>query len=53
MDIGVPQKCLGPVDSEALRARILEQEPVAWQEQLLRQQGTQYSYSGLNTFILG
>lgn len=38
MDIGVPQKRLGPVDSDALRARILEQEPAAWREQLLRQQ---------------
>lgn len=38
MDIGVPQKCLGPVDAESLRARILEQEPAVWKEQLLRQQ---------------
>jgi ribosomal protein L21E len=38
MDIGIEQRCLGDVDMEALRERILAQEPAAWQEQLLRQQ---------------
>ena len=38
MDIGVPQRCLGKIDIEALQQRILAQEPDAWQEQLLRQQ---------------
>lgn len=38
MDIEVPQRCLGSVDIEALKERILAQEPEAWQEQLIRQQ---------------
>ncbi len=38
MDIGVDQRCLGPVDVTALRERILAQEPAAWTEQALRQQ---------------
>jgi hypothetical protein len=38
MDIKVEQKCLGPIDIEVLRSRILEQEPQAWHENLLRQQ---------------
>jgi hypothetical protein len=38
MDIGVPQRCLGAVDIEALKRRILTQEPEAWKEQLIRQQ---------------
>ena len=38
MDIEISQKCLGEVDIAALRGCILEQEPAAWQEQLLRQQ---------------
>lgn len=38
MDIGVDQRCLGPVDMTALRERILEQPPEAWTEQAVRQQ---------------
>lgn len=38
MDIGVDQRCLGPVDVAAIRERILAQEPAAWTEQALRQQ---------------
>ncbi|MDH4125307.1 MAG: aspartyl/asparaginyl beta-hydroxylase domain-containing protein [Gammaproteobacteria bacterium] len=38
MDIGVEQKCLGQIDISALRDAILAQPPVAWQEQLSRQQ---------------
>ncbi len=38
MDIGVPQRCLGAVDIEALKQRILAQEPAAWTEQTIRQQ---------------
>jgi hypothetical protein len=38
MDIEVPQRCLGSVKIEALKERILAQEPAAWQEQLIRQQ---------------
>lgn len=38
MDIGVDQRCLGPVDVAALKERILVQEPVAWTEQAVRQQ---------------
>ena len=38
MDIGVNQRCLGAVEADALAKRILEQEPSAWNEQLLRQQ---------------
>ena len=38
MDIGVEQKCLGEVDIQPLRDRILEQPTAAWQEQLSRQQ---------------
>jgi hypothetical protein len=38
MDIEVPQRCLGAVDIEALKRRILEQEPEAWAEQTIRQQ---------------
>jgi len=32
MDIGDEQRCLGEVDIEALKARILAQEPEAWAE---------------------
>jgi len=38
MDIDVPHRCLGEVDIDALRDRILAQEPAAWTEQGLRQQ---------------
>jgi len=38
MDIGVDQRCLGEVDVEELRQRILEQAPEAWTEQAVRQQ---------------
>ena len=38
MDIEVAQRCLGDVDMDALRDRILAQEPEAWAEQALRQQ---------------
>lgn len=38
MDIGVDQRCLGPVDVAAIRERMLAQEPAAWTEQALRQQ---------------
>lgn len=38
MDIEVPQRCLGALNIEALKERILAQEPAAWQEQLIRQQ---------------
>jgi len=38
VDIGVEQKCLGQIDISALRDAILAQPPVAWQEQLSRQQ---------------
>lgn len=38
MDIGVAQRCLGAVDMQALKDRILAQEPEAWAEQALRQQ---------------
>ena len=38
MDIGVDQRCLGEVDMQALRQRILGQEPEAWTEQAIRQQ---------------
>lgn len=38
MDIGVPQRCLGEVDIDALKRRIFEQEPEAWDEQATRQQ---------------
>ena len=38
MEIGVDQRCLGDVDIDALRERILEQDAVAWQEQGIRQQ---------------
>jgi hypothetical protein len=38
MDIGIDQRCLGPVDMEALKERILAQEPAAWAEQAIRQQ---------------
>lgn len=38
MDIDVPQRCMGSVDIDALKERILAQEPEAWQEQLVRQQ---------------
>ena len=38
MDIGVDQRDLGPVDMEALRERVLAQEPAAWAEQAIRQQ---------------
>jgi len=37
MDIGDDQRCLGEVDIEALKGRILSQEPQAWAEQALRQ----------------
>ncbi len=38
MDIGVDQRCLGQIDAEALRQKILAQEPEAWAEQAIRQQ---------------
>lgn len=38
MDIGEDQRCLGPVDAQALAARILSQQPATWMEQALRQQ---------------
>ncbi len=38
MDIDTDQRCLGSVDSDALRQRILGQPNSVWQEQLLRQQ---------------
>lgn len=38
MDIGVEQKLLGQIDIAALRAAILSQDDLAWQEQALRQQ---------------
>jgi len=38
MDIGTRTRQLGPVDSTALAAAILAQEPAAWNEQLYRQQ---------------
>ena len=38
MDFGDNQRCLGEVDSQALRDRILAQEPEAWDEQTIRQQ---------------
>ena len=38
MDIDVPQRCLGTVDISALKQRILDQEPDAWNEQMIRQQ---------------
>lgn len=38
MDIGVEQRCLGEVDMQALKVRILAQEPEAWLEQAIRQQ---------------
>ncbi len=38
MDIGVDQRCLGPVDVGALRDRILAMEADAWAEQAVRQQ---------------
>lgn len=38
MDIDVEQRCLGEVDVQALRERILAQEPEAWTEQAIRQQ---------------
>ena len=38
MDFGDDQRCLGPVNAQELSARILSQEPSAWEEQALRQQ---------------
>jgi hypothetical protein len=38
MDIDVAQRSLGGVDIQALKQRILDQEPAAWAEQALRQQ---------------
>lgn len=38
MDIGVDQRCLGEIDIEELKQRILSQEPEAWAEQAIRQQ---------------
>ena len=38
MDIDVDQRCLGEVDMQDLKQRILAQEPEAWTEQLIRQQ---------------
>ncbi len=38
MDFGDDQRCLGPVNTQQLSARILSQEPAAWAEQALRQQ---------------
>ncbi|TNE36080.1 MAG: hypothetical protein EP347_11900, partial [Alphaproteobacteria bacterium] len=37
MDIGVPIRELGPIDMEALKTRVLEQEQRAWEEQEYRQ----------------
>lgn len=38
MDIEVNQRCLGEIDIEELKQRILSQEPEAWAEQTIRQQ---------------
>lgn len=38
MDIDVAQRSLGEVDMQALKQRILDQEPAAWAEQAIRQQ---------------
>ena len=38
MDIDVNHRCLGTIDIDALRARILEQPDEVWMEQALRQQ---------------
>ena len=38
MDIGVDQRCLGAVEIQSLKERILAQEPSVWAEQALRQQ---------------
>jgi hypothetical protein len=38
MDIGVDQRCLGPVRADELRTRILAQDAEAWTEQAVRQQ---------------
>ena len=38
MDIGVDQRCLGEVDVQKLKQRILSQEDEAWSEQAIRQQ---------------
>jgi len=38
LDIGVPYRDLGPVDTAELAARTLAQEPQAWHEHELRQQ---------------
>jgi len=38
MDIEVDQRCLGEIDIEELKQRILSQEPEAWAEQTIRQQ---------------
>lgn len=38
MDFDLDQRLLGSIDTSALRARILEQEPGAWAEQRIRQQ---------------
>ncbi|MEL7187363.1 MAG: aspartyl/asparaginyl beta-hydroxylase domain-containing protein [Pseudomonadota bacterium] len=38
MDIGVAQRCLGAVDMQELKGRVLAQEAAAWTEQAVRQQ---------------
>ncbi len=38
MDFDQDQRLLGSIDTSALSARILEQEPAAWIEQRIRQQ---------------
>lgn len=38
MDIGVDQRCLGEIDMQALKERILAQERATWTEQSIRQQ---------------
>jgi len=38
MDIDVDQRCLGEIDMQELKLRILAQEPEAWTEQPIRQQ---------------
>ena len=38
MDIKVDQRCLGEIEMQALKERILQQDRAAWEEQTLRQQ---------------
>jgi len=37
MDIDVSQRCLGEIDIQGLKQRILDQEPEAWVEQTIRE----------------